>query len=81
MNSCEDGEQKSDTELDGSSPTTGKSLAQTLGSIEKTDLEVTSPVASHKQSMQTTNTSSDASPDDSPSEAPLGSVDFVLICL
>lgn len=78
MNSCEDGEQKSDTELDGSSPTTGKSLAQTLGSIEKTEPEVTSPVASHresnKQSMQTTNTSSDASPDDSPSEAPIGSV-------
>ncbi|XP_046680815.1 protein retinal degeneration B isoform X3 [Homalodisca vitripennis] len=74
MNSSEDGEAGGESrgEGEGSTPTTGKSLAATLGSIEKTEPEVTSPVATHRDNKTsapvTTNTSSEASPDDSPSE-------------
>lgn len=49
MNSSEDGEQGGETEGEGSTPTTGKALAATLGSIEKTEPEVTSPVATHRE--------------------------------
>lgn len=57
------------------SPAAAKSLAATLGSIEKTEPEVSSPPTTHrthneKRSSQPppASTSSDASPDDSPVE-------------
>lgn len=58
-------------EGEGSTPTTGKSLAATLGSIEKSEADVTSPVAAHSNKVSTApaaSISSDASPDDSPTE-------------
>lgn len=76
MNSDE-GDQGGDGEGEGegSTPTTGKSLAATLGSIEKSEADVTSPVAAHRESNKVSSTapggqdiSSDASPEDSPTE-------------
>ncbi|XP_054289278.1 protein retinal degeneration B isoform X3 [Macrosteles quadrilineatus] len=67
MAGMEDGEGGSKEDGEGATPTTNKSLAVTLGSIEKTEPEVASPVTSHRDNKPN-NTSSDASPDDSPSD-------------
>ena len=58
------------------SPAAAKSLAATLGSIEKTEPEVSSPPSTHRTHVEKkvnsqpplASTSSDASPDDSPVE-------------
>lgn len=41
-----------EAEVDGTTPNSGKALAATLGSIEKTEPEVTSPVAPHRDSFK-----------------------------